>query len=678
MVLSSTNLNKKEGFEDNLSLEALSCVLSISTATAKNWVKLGKLVPTISDGNSLYFAREYVEALKKSIENGENFSLKSRRNKKYVSGCGVYNSYVSSNSKNLYVVNSLVDEIHSLRIDVDEDLLSLLIADCALKFLFSYQKVECSKDILLSYIDGNVSKNEFSFLIDDLITDKKLIRDSVIKYPDLFKSEYLYEKGEDIIGLLYISLRNIGARKLTGAYYTPTKVVQKLCDNLFSKNDYNNKTVLDPCCGTGNFIINLPSEIPYKNVFASDVDELAIKIARINYALKYGISDKTLIYDHIKQVDFIKSADKDVKFDFIIGNPPWGFSFSQDLKAFLRKNYQSAVGNNIESYDIFVEQAIKILKKYGVLAFVLPEAILNVSAHNAIRKFILECSSIQRVDFLGDTFDKVQCPSIILQLMHNQKHLNTVGTVVSDANRSFTIGTDRKFEDVFLLNIDDFEYSILQKITNISSQVTLRDNAVFALGIVTGDNKKYVSSVKTFENEMILKGSDIYKFKFKPSNNFIEFKPELFQQVAPVEYYRAKEKLLYRFICNQPVFAYDNSGVLSLNSCNILIPNIQGLDIKYIMAVLNSRVVSFYLMKKFNSVKLLRAHLEQVPIPKVRGDVQGEIIELVNSIIEQEKPSDIEYLYNILDEKIAHLYELSDKDYDFIKASLINTRKYLF
>lgn len=678
MVVSSTNLNKKEGFDDNLSLEALSRELSISTATAKNWVKLGKLVPTISDGNSLYFAREYVASLKKSIENGENFALKSRRNKKYVSGCGVYNSYVSSNSKNLCVVNSLVDEIHNLLIDVDEELLSSLITDCALKFLFSYQKVECSKDILLSYIDGNVSKNEFSFLIDDLIIDKKSIRDSFLKYPDLFQSEYIYEKGEDIIGLLYISLRNIGARKLTGAYYTPTKVVQKLCDNLFSKNDYNNKTVLDPCCGTGNFIINLPSKIPYKNVFASDVDELAIKIARINYALKYGISDKTLIYDHIKQVDFIKFAGQDVKFDFIIGNPPWGFAFSQDLKAFLRKNFISAVGNNIESYDIFVEQAMKNLKKDGVLAFVLPEAILNVSAHNAIRKFILECSSIQRVDFLGDTFDKVQCPSIILQLLYNQKHLNTVGTVVSDANRSFTIGTDRKFEDVFLLNIDDFEYSILQKITNISSQVTLRDNAVFALGIVTGDNKKYVSSVKTFENEMILKGSDIYRFKFKPSNNFIEFKPELFQQVAPVEYYRAKEKLLYRFICNQPVFAYDNSGVLSLNSCNILIPSIKGLDIKYIMAILNSRVVSFYLMKKFNSVKLLRAHLEQVPIPKVGEDVQGEIIGLVNSITEQEKPSDIEYLYNILDEKIAHLYELSDKEYDFIKASLINTKTYLF
>lgn len=57
---------------------------------------------------------------------------------------------------------------------------------------------------------------------------------------------------------------------------------------------------------------------------------------------------------------------------------------------------------------------------------------------------------------------------------------------------------------------------------------------------------------------MVLKGSDIQRYKVCPSGNYIRFEPESFQQVAPIEIYRAKEKLLYRFISEVPVFTYDN------------------------------------------------------------------------------------------------------------------------
>lgn len=51
----------------------------------------------------------------------------------------------------------------------------------------------------------------------------------------------------------------------------------------------------------------------------------------------------------------------------------------------------------------------------------------------------------------------------------------------------------------------------------------LKNNADFALGIVTGNNKKYISNNKTADNEMILKGSDISKYHIKQSDNYIIF-----------------------------------------------------------------------------------------------------------------------------------------------------------
>ena len=64
----------------------------------------------------------------------------------------------------------------------------------------------------------------------------------------------------------------------------------------------------------------------------------------------------------------------------------------------------------------------------------------------------------------------------------------------------------------------------------------LRDNAIFALGIVTGNNKKNIYTIKTCLNETILKESDLCKYTFKPSENYITFKPDSFQQFAPIKY----------------------------------------------------------------------------------------------------------------------------------------------
>ena len=653
------------------SLSELCRELSISTATGKNWLKLDKIRPSALHNNSPMFASKYVSLLKEDIMNGKNLSLKSRRNKKYVSGNNVYSSYISANSINLPVIHSILDYIRSEEITITNEFLSILLADCAIRLIFSKSGISfLTGDEVLNCICSSdyTLKNQFLYLAHELlIADLDFVRSVFQKYPDLFSHQYVFEQCEDILGLLYISLKNIGSRKAQGAYYTPTKIVKKLCDRLFGLNTFNNKSIIDPCCGTGNFLLQLPDEIGYEFVYGNDVDSFSVRIARINYALKYNISDKGIIYSHIRQCDYLASNQNSIKYDFIIGNPPWGYDFSEQEKTFLKDKYLSAVGSNIESYDIFVEESLNNLTNDGVLAFILPEAFLNVKTHSPIRDLLLQKTKFQFIEYLGNAFDKVQCPSIILQVKKKDAGFSNSNTLVNDGCREFIIHTDRKFNpDCLSFLTTDEEYSVLHKIENIENKITLENNADFALGIVTGNNKDYISSVKTPENEMVLKGSDVYKYKFAPSDNYLTFKPELFQQVAPVEYYRAEEKLLYRFICNQLVFAYDNSQTLSLNSCNILIPKIEGLSIKYIMAVLNSRIAQFYFKNKFNSLKVLRSHIEHIPIPNVCLTAQNQVLDMIDRLLVSYDKLELENLYNLLDYKIKELYSLSNDDYNII------------
>ncbi len=121
--------------------------------------------------------------------------------------------------------------------------------------------------------------------------------------------------------------------------------------------------------------------------------------------------------------------------------------------------------------------------------------------------------------------------------------------------------------------------------------------------------------------------------------------------------YRAKEKLFYKFIANEPIFAYDDTGMLSLNSANIVIPHVQGYSTAYIMAILNSTVISYYYKHKYRSVKVLRSAIEELPIAECDVDTMNLISELALSIAHGINAS--ENSANRLNSLIMDLYGIS-------------------
>lgn len=550
--------------------------------------------------------------------------------------------------------------------------LQALLAECALQLIVQRERITMpvGTNLLVKYLQEEIPLNGYGFLIEDLLTNKMEVLSYAEQNPKLFSKEYTYKESEDILGALYLSCRKMSNRKATGSYYTPSVIAKKIITNLFGKHNAGIGTVFDPCCGTGTFLLLLPEEIGMDRIYGNDIDPIGVCITRINLALKFGITDRDILYSHVTQKDYL-SFEKKEYFDYIIGNPPWGYHFSEEEKRSLRAKYHCAAGRYIESYDVFTEQAVSNLKCGGVLSFLLPEAILNVKTHMPIREFLMEDNSFQYLEFLGEVFDKVQCPCVILQVLHNHKPMDTAGMVVNDGKRVYTIWTKRRIQkEYFCFTTTDEEYAILQKIEHVPYKTTLSGRAKFALGIVTGNNKKFITKTKTKENEMVLKGLDLHKFWFAESDNYIVYEPEKFQQAAPAEYYRASQKLLYRFICKQLVFAYDDRQTLSLNSCNVLIPEIDGLEIKYVLAVLNSRAAQFYFQKNFCSVKVLRSHVEQIPIPVIGKEKQEGIIRIVDKLIVSGADEDAAEYFEALDVKIAEIFGFSKKEYGIVKESV--------
>lgn len=701
--------------EEYITLDGLCQQLSISRATGRNWLRLGKIESQgIDPAGQMYFTEEYVSNLKQSLETGERRSLRSRRNKRYVSGKGLYDRYVSDICESTDTVKSLVDKLERQNICVTEMVMRTLLADCALKLLVSSGEITVDREIFPAYIDGSLTIGVWSALIDDIIQDKKAALSWANNNKNLMDTNYYYQKGEDVLGLLYMSIRDAGSRKAAGSYYTPTKVVRTLISDVTgdmgSRISEGGKRLFDPCCGTGNFLIQLPDDIELNNIYACDIDELSVQLARFNLALgrlsgrRHVNVDEAIrtIYEHIERRDFISEYRNDSEcggddkklladpgYDIIIGNPPWGYTFDRETRTLLRKAYRTAAGRGVESSDVFVECALKLLTDEGVLAFVLPEALLDVHNHKTIREIIAESANVSRVSFLGDAFYGVQCPSLVLQLEKSFDPGHSKGAVIERDGREFVVGTDRPLgSENFMLRLTDDEYRLLCRIENTDNCEFLRGQADFALGIVTGDNAKYVSTECGEGMEAVITGADVYRYRCGKTEKYMYPELTLYQQAAPLELYRAPEKLIYRFINRQLVFAYDDRQRLTLNSCNVVIPHIPGLDMRYIMAILNSRVVQYIYEKRYNAVKVLRSHIENIPVPVADEETQRRIISKTEELMAEELITESSVnsemqtyktgkdhlqryrLYEEIDDIVRKLYSVTDEEYEFIKQSL--------
>lgn len=302
-------------------------------ATGKNWIKLGKLTPQQVVRKSYFFSREYIENLKQEMLSGVNKALKSRRNKKYVSGNALYNSYVGEKSANIEPIQRLLEIVEKHSVKLTEEVQQLLLAECALQMLLEQEgNIADKSGSLEKYLKGQLRDIRYSTLIDDLIVESGTALLFIGENPALFEVEYMYEAGEDILGLLYISSKNMANRKATGSYYTPTHVVkhmiQKLC---LGEQNLAEKLILDPCCGTGNFLLQLPEEFKISNIYGNDVDEISVKITRLNLALKYQPKNTEVLYKNVTQLNYLCQFNKE-GFDYILGNPPWGYSFTEEEK----------------------------------------------------------------------------------------------------------------------------------------------------------------------------------------------------------------------------------------------------------------------------------------------------------------------------------------------------------
>ena len=198
---------------------------------------------------------------------------------------------------------------------------------------------------------------------------------------------------------------------------------------------------------------------------------------------------------NVQVKNFMGVADPIPTFDVIFTNPPWGQKLPKRTRTALAKQF--GAGKSDDTSALFLFAAMQVLSDGGTLGMLLPDAFFNIGRFSDARVKVLAYRILSMTDF-GRPFAGVmtKVTSIILQKADPKRSdtvacTNDKGTHLRD-QQSFLLNP--KFQLNFALSTAD--HDVIRHLFR-QPHCTLKNRAAWALGIITGDNKRYIREAPT-------------------------------------------------------------------------------------------------------------------------------------------------------------------------------------
>ena len=373
-------------------------------------------------------------------------------------------------------------------------------------------------------------------------------------------------------------------------------------------------------------------------------------------------------------------------FDIVIGNPPYvtykgkqKVEVDDDVLKQMIANYKSAE-YKINSYALFVEHAINILKMKGVQAYIIPSTILQNEYLKNVRKLLVaENHLVNIVSFGNRVFDAVtdsiicvcrkgKYSSLMRFMRVNDLSFKTESSsdynpdMWDDSEKNYVIDTRTTKQDA----------SIFEKMERGNN--TLGDLYVVYVGIVANGIKKFLHhSPINNRCKKYLQGKHIDHFQIKFKSIYIEFVKSLLHSNTDESVYELERKILVRKTGNILIATIDEEQYYTDQSIyNVYLRRSSSYNDYVTTAILNSTLMNYYFNRKlitnadvFPYIKGI--HLKSFPLPSLakKSEVVSRTEKKVREVIAIKRTSfsaDTSSLESEIDRLVYQLYGLTGEE----------------
>jgi len=184
----------------------------------------------------------------------------------------------------------------------------------------------------------------------------------------------------------YIKTTDVEYRKKMGQYFTPLFVRQHLLKHL---PKIKAPKILDPACGTGEFLLSAQEYFENPNLYGWEIDPRLVNLSQqINPQAK------------IIKTDALKKMYSQEKFDYVISNPPY-YEFQPDNE--IKDKFKEIINGRPNIFSMFIKIGLEVLKPGGYLGFVVPPSMNNGAYFSNLRQYIIDNANIEYLKILSSS-----------------------------------------------------------------------------------------------------------------------------------------------------------------------------------------------------------------------------------------------------------------------------------